>query len=491
MVDTLDIASKPEQDALERSLPYNLVAEQMLLGHILVENENMNKVLDFLRAEHFFDPVHGKIFDYINIFMEKGIVATPVTLKTYLEKDPAFEEKGGAHYLAELAGLTTTIINVKDYAKVIYDLALRRELIAVGEEVVNDAFDGDISLSGQQQIELAEQKLYNIANNTDTSGGFVSIKTTLEETVSKAQSAFKNKNKISGIASGFLDLDELLGGFQNSDLVILAGRPAMGKTAVVTNLVVNCIETMQKEMEKTKEGEREKFSIGVFSLEMSADQLASRMISMMSGVNSNKIRTGHIDEEEFFSVIDASKKLQEYPVFIDDTPALSLSALRTRARRLKRKHNLRMLFIDYLQLVRANVVGSREANRVQEISEITQTLKAIAKELNIPVIALSQLSRAVEQREDKRPLLSDLRESGSIEQDADIVAFIYREEYYLMRKKPKEGTDAYSKWQQDMSNVSNITDLIIAKHRNGPVGDVKLYFDPSLTKFVNYSQNNY
>lgn len=488
---TLDIASKDSQENLERKLPYNAVAEQMLLGYILVDNENMNKVVDFLRAEHFFDPAHGKIFDHINIFMEKGIVATPVTLKTYFEKDPAFVEKGGAHYLSELVSFTTTIINVKDYAKVIYDLALRRELISVGEEVVNNAFDSDVSTTGQEQIEIAEQRLYNIANNTDISGGFISIKSTLEETVAKAQSAFKNKNKISGIASKFTDLDELLGGFQNSDLVILAGRPAMGKTAVVTNLVVNCIETMQKENEKKKESDKEKYAIGVFSLEMSAGQLASRMISMMSGVNSNKIRTGHIDEEEFFSVIDASKKLQEYPVFIDDTPALSLSALRTRARRLKRKHNMRMLFIDYLQLVRANLANSRESNRVQEISEITQTLKAIAKELNIPVIALSQLSRAVEQREDKRPLLSDLRESGSIEQDADIVAFIYREEYYLMRKKPKEGTDAYSKWQQDMSAVSNMTDLIIAKHRNGPVGDVKLYFDPSLTKFVNYSHDNH
>jgi len=235
---------------------------------------------------------------------------------------------------------------------------------------------------------------------------------------------------------------------------------------------------------------KDKFSVGLFSLEMSADQLASRMISTMSGVSTPKMRTGHIDEDEFFSIVDASKKIQEFPLFIDDTPSLSLSALRTRARRLKRKHNLKLLFIDYLQLIRANIT-SKDANRVQEISEITQSLKAIAKELNIPIIALAQLSRAVEQREDKRPLLSDLRESGSIEQDADIVIFIYREEYYLLRKKPKEGTDAYSKWQQDMSAVSNVTELIIAKHRNGPVGEVKLYFEPSLTKFVNYSQGQY
>lgn len=489
----LDIAAVKEQNSLDRIVPSNIIAEQMILGHILSDNENLNKINDFLKSIHFFDPLHKKIYESIDIFVEKGIIATPVTLKNYFDKDDVFKIKGGSQYLVDLASLATTIINIQDYAKVIYDLALRRELIRVGEDIVNDAFDSDISLSGQDQVEIAEQKLYNIANDSlENSGGFVSIRTTLEETVAKAQIAFKNKNKISGISTGFIDLDELLGGFQNSDLIILAGRPAMGKTAITTNLAVNCCQIMMKEAEKNKtEDKKNKFSVGFFSLEMSAEQLASRMISTLSGVSTPKIRTGHIDEEEFFAVIDASKKLQELPLFIDDTPSLSISALRTRARRLKRKYDLKLLFIDYLQLIRANTVNSKESNRVQEISVITQSLKAIAKELNIPVIALSQLSRAVEQREDKRPLLSDLRESGSIEQDADIVSFIYREEYYLMRKKPKEGTDAYSKWQQDMSNVSNITELIIAKHRNGPVGEVKLYFEPSLTKFVNYTQNQY
>lgn len=493
MNDSLEIAGLKEKNPLERVVPANIIAEQMLLGHILTDNENLNKVNDLLRAEHFFDPLHKKIYESIIAFSEKGIIATPVTLRSYFDKEQAFQSKGGAQYLVDLASFSTTIINIHDHAKVIFDLSLKRELIGIGEEIVNSAFESKIEASGQDQIEIAEQKLYNVANSSsDKSGGFVAIKNTLVETIAKAENAFKNKNKISGISTGFVDLDELLGGFQNSDLVILAGRPAMGKTAITTNLALNCCNKIAEEMAKQNiEESKKKFAVGLFSLEMSADQLASRMISTISGVSTTKVRTGHIDEEEFFSVLDASKKLQDMPLFIDDTPSLSISALRTRARRLKRKHNLRLLFIDYLQLIRANVGGSREYNRVQEISEITQSLKALAKELNIPVIALSQLSRAVEQREDKRPLLSDLRESGSIEQDADIVAFIYREEYYLMRKKPKEGTDAYSKWQQDMSNVSNITELIISKHRNGPVGEVKLYFEPSLTKFVNYTQNQY
>lgn len=492
MDDSLEIEGVKEKNPLERVVPFNIIAEQMLLGHILTDNENLNKISDLLRPEHFFDPLHRKVYESITTFAEKGIVATPVTLKSYFDKDEAFKEKGGSRYLIDLASLSTTIINIQDHAKVIFDLALKRELIGIGEEIVNNAFESKIEISGQDQIEIAEQKLYNIANSSsESSGGFVAINDTLVETIAKAESAFKNKNKISGISTSFVDLDELLGGLQNSDLIILAGRPAMGKTAITTNLALNCCNTIAESFSKKDGDEKNKFAVGLFSLEMSADQLASRMISTLSGVNSTKIRTGHIDEEEFFSVLDASKKLQKMPLYIDDTPSLSISSLRTRARRLKRKHNLKLLFIDYLQLIRGNVGGSRDFNRVQEISEITQGLKALAKELNIPVIALSQLSRAVEQREDKRPLLSDLRESGSIEQDADIVAFIYREEYYLMRKKPKEGTDAYSKWQQDMSNVSNITELIISKHRNGPVGEVKLYFEPSLTKFVNYTQNQY
>ncbi len=481
---------------LARVMPCNLVAEQMLLGNLLTDNELINKVSDFLLADHFFEPVHKRIYNEIIRFMDKGIVANPVTLKNCFDKDESLKDKGGAQYLFDLASLAATIINVTDYGKAIYDLALRRSLIHVGEDVVNDAYDKEGALSAPEQIEIAEQRLYNIADSyMQSNQGFSPIKVSLNNAINKAQQAFKNKGKVSGIATDFIDLDDKLGGLQDSDLIILAGRPAMGKTAIILNIALNCCKVLVRnfEMQKNELPDKTKNhrpkSVGFFSLEMSAEQIASRMISMMSGVNSSKLRTGHLNEEEFSQIVRGAKELQSLPFFIDDTPSLSISALRTRARRLKRQHNLGILFIDYLQLIRGSRVG-KDINRVQEVSEITQGLKAIAKELNIPVVAPAQLSRAVEQREDKRPLLSDLRESGSIEQDADIVAFLYREEYYLMRKKPpKEGTEAFAEWQQAMSAVSNISEVIIAKHRNGPVGDIKLYFDPSLTRFTNYSQD--
>ena len=479
---------------LNRTLPYNILAEQMLLGTILVDNEMITKINEFLDADHFFDPIHKKIYSVINTFLEKGIIANPITLKNYFDKEDALKDKGGAKYLADLASLSATIINVYDYGRTIYDLALRRQLIHIGEEITNDAFNKEQGLSANEQIEIAEQKLYNIADDyLEHNQGFVQLNKPLTAAIGKAQQAFKNKHKVSGIATDFVDLDELLGGFQDSDLVIVAGRPSMGKTALALNFAINCCNALLNNFANTKEkdaSEKPK-SVGFFSLEMSSEQIASRLISMSSGINTSKLRTGHIDEEEFGYIVKASKELQELPLFIDDTPSLSIASLRTRARRLKRKHNLGILFVDYLQLLRPNNVNSRDHNRVQEISEITQGLKAIAKELHIPVVAGSQLSRAVEQREDKRPLLSDLRESGTIEQDSDIVMFIYREEYYLMRRKPtKEGTDLYEKWQQDMDNVKNITDLIVSKHRNGPVGNVRLHFDSNLTRFANF-QNNF
>jgi len=483
-------------DALtSRTLPYNILAEQMLLGTILVDNEMVGKVNDFLDAEHFFDPIHKKIYEAINSFLEKGIIANSITLKNYFDKEEGLKDRGGAQYLADLASLSATIINMHDYGRAIYDLALRRQLIHIGEEITNDAFDKEQGLSANEQIDIAEQKLYNIADDyLQHNKGFVLLSKPLGEAIGKAQQAFKNKGKVSGVASDFVDLDELLGGFQNSDLIIVAGRPSMGKTALALNFAINCCNVLLSNFEKKKENEKEENekpkSVGFFSLEMSSEQLASRLLSMSSGINTSKLRTGHVDEEEFGYVVKASKNMQELLLFIDDTPSLSVSSLRTRARRLKRKHNLGILFVDYLQLLRPTNT-SRDQNRVQEISEITQSLKAIAKELHVPVIALSQLSRAVEQREDKRPLLSDLRESGTIEQDSDIVMFIYREEYYLMRRKPaKEGTDLYEKWQQDMDNIKNMSELIVAKHRNGPVGNVRLHFDSNLTKFSNFQRNS-
>lgn len=492
---------KTHENPLVREEPNNIVAEQMLLGTLLTHNQDLNKVNDFLVAESFFEPVHQRIFKCIQDYAEKGIIANPVTLKNLFDKDEALVERQGAKYLNELASLAATIINVHDYGKVIYNLALRRNLISIGEGIVNDAYEQEEAVSATNQIEVAEQKLYNVASDYLQKGkGFVSIKESLGEAVYKAEYAFKNKGELTGIPVGFNDLDELLGGLQNSDLVIIAARPAMGKTSIALNIALNSCKALLEDFNEKKarkphnnpDGTEKNLkppSIGIFSLEMSSDQLASRMISMISTISTSKIRTGHLDDEEFSSIVKASKELQDLPMFIDDTPSLSISALRTRARRLKRKHNLKVLFIDYLQLVKASYT-SKDSNRVQEISEITQGLKAIAKELDIPVVALSQLSRAVEQRDNKRPLLSDLRESGSIEQDADIVGFLYREEYYLMRKKPsQEGTEEYTKWQQEMSEVSNVSEVIIAKHRNGPVGEVKLYFDPSLTRFTNLAKD--
>jgi replicative DNA helicase len=473
-----------EQGAFNRNMPCNIIAEQMLLGHLLIDNEILGKINDFLVSDHFFDPLHKKIYSAVILLNEKAIVASPVTLKNHFEHDEIMKNRGGHEYLVELASLSATIINHYDYAKIIYDLALKRELIHVGEDIVNDAFSMDLERSAVDQLETAEQKLYNLSEGrSESNTNFIKLDASLKEAINKAHLAFQNKGRVSGVSTNFVDVDELLGGFQNSDLIILAGRPSMGKTALATNLALNCckalLDNQKQNQEKTKK------SIAFFSLEMSSEQIASRIISMISAVSTSKLRTGHLTEDEFKDIVQATKELQNLEFYIDETPSLSISALRTRARRLKRQNNLGMIFIDYLQLMRASS-GTKDQNRVQEISEITQGLKAIAKELNVPVLALSQLSRAVEQREDKRPLLSDLRESGSIEQDADIVMFIYREDYYLYRKKPQEGTDLYEKWQHDMENVRNTTEVIVSKHRNGPIGTVKLHFDSQYTRFTNF-----
>jgi len=490
------LKNQQKQDITAKDLiriqPHNELAEQMILGAMLVNNDHYNKVSDFLYPEHFFIPLHQKIYESISIILERGIVASPVTLKNYFENDNNSKDYNSSDYLGKIATYGTSIINVIDYAKTIADLALKRKLIEIGENVVITAFEHDINSTATHQLEAAEQELFNLANyGKEGRGGFLHLKDNLINSLNKIQSAFKHKESVTGISSGYTDLDSLLGGFQDSDLVILAGRPSMGKTAIVVNLALNGCKYMQKKFQedKKKSPEQTQMSVGVFSLEMSGDQIATRLISMLSGISSSKLRSGHIQEEDFAKVVSANKDLYNLPFFIDDTPALSISALRTRARRLKRRHNLGLLIIDYLQLVKGSSKSS-EGNRVQEVSEITQGLKAIAKELNIPVIALSQLSRAVEQREDKRPLLSDLRESGSIEQDADIVMFIYREDYYLIRKQPKENTSDHEKWQSEMDKVMNVTELIIAKQRNGPIGSVKLYFDSKTTSFTNFTEEH-
>ncbi|MFA1688389.1 replicative DNA helicase [Candidatus Rickettsia barbariae] len=473
------LADNEDNLPIPRVLPSNVQAEQMLLGAILTNNELLNYVSDFLRDEHFFEPIHQKIYKAIEKITEKGLTATPITLRSILTQDELFQEVEGAEYLAKLITMSMMVINPLDYGKIIYDLAIKRNLINIGEEVVNNAYNSSLEVEAKEQIEHAEAKLYDLASEGLNEKSFTKIGISISESLASINRAMKNNDHIIGISTGLIDLDNKLCGFHNSDLIILAGRPSMGKTAFAINLALNTCNNMRL---KNIRDNQEIQSVGFFSLEMSSEQLTTRLLSMCAEIDSTSLRTGILGEEKYNRLRKEANTLSELQFFIDDTPALSISAIRTRARRMKRKHNLGILFIDYLQLIRG---VSKSENRVSEISEITQGLKAIAKELNIPVIALSQLSRAVELREDKKPMLSDLRESGTIEQDADIVMFIYREEYYLTRKEPAAGDAKHAAWLDKLNKVYNIADIIVAKHRNGPVGNVPLYYDSQFSKFGN------
>ncbi|WP_109118956.1 replicative DNA helicase [Azospirillum sp. TSO22-1] len=468
-----------------RSAPHNEEAEQALLGAILVNNKAYEKVSEFLRPQHFYDPGHLKIYEAISKLIERGQVANPVTLKAYFENDPQFaEEGGGGAYLASLAAGVVTVINAADYGKTIHDLFLRRQLIEVGTDMVNEAYEHDLDSNAMDQIEQAEKQLFDLASTGDVQGGFIAFSESLKVAIEMAEAAFRRSSHVTGVTCGLRDLDRKLGGLHPSDLLILAGRPSMGKTALATNMAFNAAKAYMKS--NGSEGA----CVGFFSLEMSAEQLATRILAGEAEVSGDKIRRGDIRDSDFPKFITASQELGRVPFFVDDTPALSVSAVRTRCRRLKRTHNLGFVVVDYLQLLRGTSQRGAE-NRVQEISEITRGLKAIAKELDLPVLALSQLSRAVEQREDKRPQLSDLRESGSIEQDADVVMFVYREQYYLERaepaRRPEETedkyNDRYANWQKRYGEVHNTAEAIIAKQRHGPIGSVRLYFDGQYTKF--------
>ena len=462
-----------------REAPSNIEAEQALLGVLLVNNEAIQYIGDQIRAEHFYEPLHSRIFEAIQKFIDKGLVANPVTLRHYFDQDEALKEIGGGAYLAKLAAAAITVINVADYSKMIYDLALKRQLISIGEEMVNTAYTHQIDIPATVQVETVEQKLFNLAVEGEGDKGFRALRHSVIKSIQQADNALKRSDHLVGITTGLGDMDKLLGGLKRSDLLILAGRPSMGKTALAVNMAYNACLSLSKE---------DKGSVGFFSLEMSAEQLSTRMLSSASKLNSYSILNGKISPEEFSHLVRVSNEMASMPFYIDDTPALSISGLRTRARRLQRTANVKLLVVDYLQLLRGSSASSQQ-NRVQEVSEITQGLKAIAKELDVPVIALSQLSRAVEQREDKRPQLSDLRESGSIEQDADCVMFIYREEYYLSRQEPSmDDTTKYAKWQDDMNRALNVAEVIIAKHRNGPIGSVRLRFDGNLTQFDNLAE---
>ena len=461
-----------------RRIPHNLEAEQALLGAVLVNNKAFERVSEFLRAEHFFDPVHGRIFAACHKLIERGQVADPLTLKAYFEQDGDLSQVQGGRYLAELAASVVTVVNAEHYGRLIHDLHLRRELIDIGEDMVNEAYRHDLDVSANDQIEKAEKHLFDLATTGDVQGGFIKFEQSLASAITMAEAAFRRHSHVTGVTSGLIDLDRKLGGLHQSDLIILAGRPSMGKTALATNMAFNaaksCLET------RGKEGA----VVGFFSLEMSAEQLATRILSDEAEIPSEKIRKGEMRRNDFPRLVEAANTLHQVPMFVDDSAGLNLTALRTRALRLKRQHNLGLIVIDYLQLMRPSANG-RSENRVQEISEITRGLKIIAKDLEVPVLALSQLSRQVEQREDKRPQLSDLRESGSIEQDADVVMFVYREAYYEAKREPTQGTAEYAQWQEKMDRIHNLANVFVAKQRHGPTGTIDLHFEGAYTRFSN------
>jgi replicative DNA helicase len=483
-----------ETESEIRVAPYNIEAEQALLGAIFRNNLAHGRVSDFLEAEHFGNAVHARIYAAIGKLVERGQIANPVTLKNLFDQDGALAEIGGAQYLTRLAESAVTIINAEDYGRRIHDLHLRRQLIGLGEDVVNDAFRHDLDDDAITQIERAEARLFELASTGQAEGGPRPFHTALASAINAAESAFKRDGRTVGVATGFIDLDKKMGGLHPSDLIIAAGRPGMGKTAFATNIAFNAAKAYRAVPGQDGRPIAEDGAvIGFFSLEMSAEQLATRILAEESGVPSDRIRRGDVRREDFDKFVAASQRLASVPLYIDDTPALSIAALRTRARRLKRQHGLGLIVVDYLQLMRPATASRGLDNRVQEISEITRGLKAIAKELDVPVLALSQLSRQVEQREDKRPQLADLRESGSIEQDADVVMFIFREEYYRGREPKIEENETQEKfnkrneeWHDLMERIHGIAEIIIAKQRHGPIGTVKLHFEAEITKFDNY-----
>ncbi len=471
--------------------PTNLQAEQALLGALLANNRAYERVSEFLLPEHFADPIHGRIYQAISRRIERQELADAVTLKAEFEHSGVLDEVGGTAYLAQLLSAMVGIINAGEYGRAITDAWLRRQLIDIGENVVNNAFGADTEMNAKDMMAAAEQSLYDLATSGGDSGGFVTFERALTDAIKTAEKAFHRSGGVSGLTTGLRDLDRKTGGLHPSDLVILAGRPGMGKTALATKVAFGAAKALLDEARAKGPDVVPASTVAIFSLEMSSEQLAARLLSENARVSGEKIRKGEIEQKDFDRFIHVSRDLGALPLHIDDTPAITMSALRTRCRRLKRTKGLSLVMVDYLQLMRPSA-GTKPDNRVLEISMITQGLKALAKELAVPVIALSQLSRAVESREDKRPMLSDLRESGSIEQDADMVMFVYREEYYIKQRQPKEIAfensekfhTATEKWQRDMEAVHNRAELIIEKQRHGPTGKIDLFFEGEFTRFA-------
>ncbi len=460
-----------------KELPNNIEAEQSVIGSILVTNEIFDEINTIISNTNFYDPMHQKIFNAIESMIYKGMLANPITLKNYFEHEK--DELNIPEYLVKITKFSTSVRQAIEYSKIIYDMFVRRELIKISEQIIDDAKGSDLDNNGQNIIENSEKLLYDLAEKGTFNSSLIKFDDAMKQTIEMASAAYKNEGGIVGVPTGLRDLDDKLGGLHQSDLIIIAGRPSMGKTSLATNIAFNAAKNIQESGTKS--------SVAFFSLEMSSEQLSTRIISEQARIGSNDIRRGRISDEQFDQFLETSKNISELPLFIDETPAISIASMSNRARRIKRLHGLDLIVVDYIQLMKG--LFNNKDGRVQEISQITQGLKAIAKELGVPVLALSQLSRQVEQRDDHKPQLADLRESGSIEQDADVVMFVYREGYYLQRKEPREATVEHAEWQAKMNEVAHLAEIIIGKQRHGPIGKVTLEFEERFTKFKD-TQNN-
>ena len=458
----------------QKQMPCNIEAEQAVIGSILVSNDIYDEVSPIIDEKKFYDPIHAKIYNIIELLISKGLLANPITLKNYFENNEGLKELGGQEYLIKITKFSTSTKQAIDYANIVQEMHVRRELIKISESVLNEASNNnEKNISGEEMIQNAEKSLFDLAERGHFNQSFMKFENALKQTIEMAKSAYQNDEGIVGVPTGLKDLDSRLGGMHKQDLIIIAGRPSMGKTALATNIAYNAAKNIEKRGIKS--------TVAFFSLEMSSEQLSTRILSEQSRIRSNDIRRGKVSEKEFEKFIETSKNIFELPLYIDETPAITISAISNRSRRIKRLFGLSLIVIDYIQLMKSHM--RKEFNRVQEISEITQGLKALAKELDVPVLALSQLSRAVENRDDKKPQLADLRESGSIEQDADVVMFIYREAYYLERKEPTLGSIEHAEWQQKMDELSRLAEILISKQRHGPTGNVKVEFEAMYTKF--------
>ena len=460
----------------QKQLPSNIEAEQAVIASILVSNDIYDEISPILNPQKFFDPIHVKLYETIEKLISKGLLANPITLKNHFENNEGLKELGGQEYLIKITKFSTSVKQAIDYANIVQEMHVRRELIKISQSVLDEAStNADVSTSGVEIIQNAEKSLFDLAERGHFNQSFMKFESALKQTIEMAKSAYQNDEGIVGVPTGLTDLDARLGGMHKQDLIIIAGRPSMGKTALATNIAFHAAKNIEKKGTKS--------TVAFFSLEMSSEQLSTRILSEQSKIRSNDIRRGKVSEKEFEQFIETSKNIFELPLYIDETPAVTIATISNRSRRIKRLFGLELIVIDYIQLMKSS--RKMEFNRVQEISEITQGLKALAKELNVPVLALSQLSRQVEHRDDKKPQLADLRESGSIEQDADVVMFIFREAYYLERKEPTLGSIEHAEWQQKMNEISSLADIMISKQRHGPTGNVKVEFEAMYTKFKN------